>query len=167
VRCRWDISSSAFGKTPNGVSQRLFCMMKLSGLKYSTFSFNLIRIWKLVFDTFSQFKEINLYILEEHYPKGKRKNSKPRHLNGCRWDLTSLQQFCNQMTSSNKIGGIDNKLYNIESIWGVKSRDLTYIIQANFIVRQTKIYKHHNFIILTLRINSKFVCFLIKQRRGL
>jgi hypothetical protein len=31
-------------------------------------------------------------------------------------------------------------------------------------VRQTKIYKHHNFIVLTLRINSKFVCSLIKQK---
>jgi hypothetical protein len=75
-----------------------------------------------------------------------------------------LQQFCNQMMSSNKIGGVGHKLYNIESIWGVKSRDLTYIVQANFTMHQIKIYKHHNSIILTLKINSKFVCSLTKQK---
>jgi hypothetical protein len=30
----------------------------------------------------------------------------------------------------------------------VKNRDLTYIVHANFIVLQTKICKHHNFIVL-------------------
>jgi hypothetical protein len=48
----------------------------LFGLKYSTFSFNLIQIQKVVSDMFSQLKEINLDILEEHYPKGRRKNAK-------------------------------------------------------------------------------------------
>jgi hypothetical protein len=136
----------------------------LFGLKYLTFSFNLIWIWKVVSNTFSWLKEINLDILEEHYPKGRRKKNKPRHLSGCRWHLTSLQQFCNQMMSSNKIGGVNHRLYNIESVWGVKSRDLTYIVQANFTMCQTKIYKNHNSIILTLRINLKFVCSLIKQK---
>jgi hypothetical protein len=150
-------------KTDKGLITRKVALL-LFGLKYSTFSFNLIRIRKVVSDTFSRLKEINLDILEEHYPKGRRKKNKPRHLSGCRWHLTGLQQFCNQMMSSNKIGGVDHRLCNIESVWGVKSRDLTYIVQANFTVRQTKIYKHHNSIVLTLRINSKFVCSLIKKK---
>jgi hypothetical protein len=136
----------------------------LFGLKYLTFSFNLIRIQKVVSNMFSRLKEINLNILEEHYPKRRRKKNKPRHLSGCRWHLTGLQQFCNQMMSPNKISGVDHKLCNIELIWSAKSRDLTYIVQANFTMCQTKIYKHHNSIVLTLRINSKFVCSLIKQK---
>jgi hypothetical protein len=38
----------------------------LFGLKYSTFSFNLTRIWKMVSNMFFRLKEINLDILEEH-----------------------------------------------------------------------------------------------------
>jgi hypothetical protein len=73
----------AKNKTDKGLITRKVALL-LFGLKYSTFSFNLIRIRKVVSDTFSQLKEINLDILEEHYPKGRRKKSKPRHLSGCR-----------------------------------------------------------------------------------
>jgi hypothetical protein len=63
----------AKNKTDKGLITRKVAL--LFGLKYSTFSFNLIWIWKVVCNMFSQLKEINLDILEEHYPKGKKKKT--------------------------------------------------------------------------------------------
>jgi hypothetical protein len=72
--CLWKIWESSINK----VFLKILCLssgntlvkttnvMLLFGLKYSTFSFNLIRIWKMVSNTFFQLKEINLDILEEH-----------------------------------------------------------------------------------------------------
>jgi hypothetical protein len=53
----------AKNKTDKGLIIRKVVLL-LFGSKYLTFSFNLIRIQKVVFDTFSQLKEINLDILE-------------------------------------------------------------------------------------------------------
>jgi hypothetical protein len=51
-------------KTDKGFITRKVALL-LFGLKYLTFSFNLIQIWKVVSNSFSRLKEINLDTLEE------------------------------------------------------------------------------------------------------
>jgi hypothetical protein len=53
----------AKNKTDKGLITRKVALLLFS-LKYSTFSFNLIQIRKVVFDTFSVLKEMNLDILK-------------------------------------------------------------------------------------------------------
>jgi hypothetical protein len=48
-------------------------------------------------NTFEIVFTLNLNILKKHYPKGKRKKNKLRHLSGCRWH--SSTPWCDESTS--------------------------------------------------------------------
>jgi hypothetical protein len=61
-------------KTDKGLITRKVALL-LFGSKYLTFSCNFIQIRKVVSNTLFRLKEINLDILEEHYPKGRRKKA--------------------------------------------------------------------------------------------